>query len=192
MGAPVNALLSSASDEWLTPMAVIACLDKLPIALDPCSHEHSLVNARSTYNIRRGEDGLGNAWDGLTFVNPPYSQLGKWIEKASAYQSLMLCPARCETSTFHSFVWPKARVLMISKRLQYLETVTGAIERIDRLSIAAAKRLEKKIEKAVDDGCPLIEGDSCPHPSVIVDWTWRDDVYDAFAELGAWVGKVDR
>lgn len=55
-----------------------------PIELDPCSNPWSKVDAKRSFDIDRGEDGLALPWgQGLVFVNPPYGRghMDKWASK---------------------------------------------------------------------------------------------------------------
>lgn len=56
-----------------------------PIALDPCSNEWSTVPARKKFFS--DDDGLTKSWKvsprhGCVFVNPPYSSILPWVDKA--------------------------------------------------------------------------------------------------------------
>lgn len=68
---------------WTTPNKVLDVVRELgPIALDPCSNEHSLVKA----TVEWSEDALTKSWvaaaaSGLVFVNPPYSQAQHFMKK---------------------------------------------------------------------------------------------------------------
>lgn len=67
-------------DGWCTPEPITKALPK-KLDLDPCSNERSLVIARVTYVLERGEDGLVLPWFGLVFANIPYSAPLPWAEK---------------------------------------------------------------------------------------------------------------
>jgi hypothetical protein len=67
---------------------------------DPCP-----LNPKPTF------DGLALAWPKTTFVNPPYSDVRPWIEKAVAEQArgktvVMLVPARTNSKYWHELVFP--------------------------------------------------------------------------------------
>ncbi len=49
--------------------------------LDPCSSPRSHVQARKTYQLERGEDGLALPWIGSVFCNGPYSDPLPWCER---------------------------------------------------------------------------------------------------------------
>lgn len=53
------------------------------IDLDPCGHLLSPVVARHRILLSEGSDGLVDEWSGrVAFVNPPYSQLLRWLRRA--------------------------------------------------------------------------------------------------------------
>lgn len=69
-----------ARDGWCTPEWLTALLPH--VDLDPCSNARSTVRAHRALAIERGEDGLAAPWSGLVFVNPPYSDVLPWVERA--------------------------------------------------------------------------------------------------------------
>jgi transcriptional regulator with XRE-family HTH domain len=53
------------------------------IDLDPCAHLLSPVMARRRILLSKGGDGLNDDWSGrVAFVNPPFSELLKWLRRA--------------------------------------------------------------------------------------------------------------
>jgi hypothetical protein len=80
-----------------------------PIGLDPCSNPLSTVNARVSFALHNGEDGLAECWkayldapDDIVFVNCPYAKILPWVEKcwaesAMGVESLLLVPCSPET-----------------------------------------------------------------------------------------------
>lgn len=67
-------LFSSASDQWATPKHVYEALDaEFGFTYDPCPL-WVLGELCS--------DGLMADWGSVTFCNPPYSSIGKWVKKA--------------------------------------------------------------------------------------------------------------
>ena len=76
----------SLSHDWCTPPKYVDAIQRFfggPVALDPCSNRHSIVDAVTEY-VLPDNDGLTTQWDYLTvFVNPPYGkdpQTGTTIE----------------------------------------------------------------------------------------------------------------
>ncbi|HEY9709852.1 MAG TPA: DNA N-6-adenine-methyltransferase [Oculatellaceae cyanobacterium] len=72
---------SSKSDEHYTPpnilQAVYECLDELD--LDPCSNSHSEPNVRAKKHFTIEDDGLAQEWLGSVFMNPPFSDIKRWV-----------------------------------------------------------------------------------------------------------------
>lgn len=101
-----KALFSSATDEWATPQAFFDYLNlEFRFTLDPCATGE---NAKCDLFYSIDDDGLLQSWHGhRVFCNPPYSQIAKWIEKASKQYatSVLLIPARTDTRWFHQFVY---------------------------------------------------------------------------------------
>lgn len=76
-----NVIHSSSSDEYSTPSWVFDPLNRLyRFTLDPCA---SKENAKCEKFYTREDDGLSKSWAGYrVFMNPPYSEVGKWVAKA--------------------------------------------------------------------------------------------------------------
>jgi hypothetical protein len=71
----LDALLSSDTDQWLTPLDFLAVLLRLgPVVFDPCGNPLSVVPAAR--QVLLPEDGLTASWParGLVFCNPPYGR----------------------------------------------------------------------------------------------------------------------
>lgn len=72
-------LFSSKSDEWATPQELFDELDReFHFTLDPCSTPE---NAKCVKFFTKEQNGLLQPWGGSVFVNPPYSSIGKWVQK---------------------------------------------------------------------------------------------------------------
>lgn len=85
-------------DTWRTPPGVYEPIDRFHgIDLDPCAghgaEQLELPDGASPdpelepteiggINIRPPDDGLSKSWNGVVFVNPPFSEKGLWLEKA--------------------------------------------------------------------------------------------------------------
>ena len=76
-----KAVLKESDNRFTSPdfiQAVEASFGK--IIFDPCWHPASYVTAEKYLDVRRGDDGLRDAWSGrLVFVNPPWSAQQKWV-----------------------------------------------------------------------------------------------------------------
>lgn len=69
-------------------------------------------------------DGLRLDWGASNFVNPPYSQLRKWIEKSITEHSkgkavTLLIPARTDTKAFKLLYEYGAEITLITGRLRF-------------------------------------------------------------------------
>lgn len=88
---------SSMTDEWRTPASLYERLNKeFHFDFDPCP-----IDAKF--------DGLQVNWGAVNFVNPPYSQIAKWIEKAyrefkKGKVVVLLIPSRTDTRWWHDYV----------------------------------------------------------------------------------------
>jgi len=109
----------SKSDGWITPLDLYNKLNKeFNFNFDPCP-----IN--NTFN------GLKIDWKSKNFVNPPYSQLKLWIEKAyKEYEKgklvVMLIPARTDTIAFHKYIYNQAEIRFIKGRLKFSNSKNSA------------------------------------------------------------------
>lgn len=112
----LNPLMSSArtgdinKDEWRTPKWLFDALDnEFRFILDPAATEN---NTLCEWYFDKEEDGLRSPWFGNVFVNPPYSQLKKWVEKGyeearnnkKVERVVMLVPARSDTQAWWRYI----------------------------------------------------------------------------------------
>lgn len=74
-------MFSSKSDEYSTPIDFFEKLNaEFHFTLDPCCTEET---AKCKRYFTKEDDGLNRDWQGETvFVNPPYSNISQWVEKA--------------------------------------------------------------------------------------------------------------
>lgn len=63
----------------------------------------------------------------IVYCNPPYSEVGKWVEKAF-YETrndntvvVMLIPSRTDTKYFHNFILHRSEIRFVSGRLKFGE-----------------------------------------------------------------------
>lgn len=112
-------LFSSASDDWATPTAVYDGLDaEFHFVDDPCP-------------LKGSENGLLREWKSPCFVNPPYSDIYPWMEKASLEAEagktvVLLVPARTCTRWWHQFALKASEIRFIRGRLKFGTATTGA------------------------------------------------------------------
>ncbi len=82
-----------------TPPALYAALDSIHhFDYDPCP-------------LHSTEDLFSRPWGNCNFVNPPYKETARWIERALAQntkKSVFLIPFRGDRFYWHRLVWPNA------------------------------------------------------------------------------------
>lgn len=115
-------LFRSTTDEWRTPASVYAALDdEFGFTYDPCPLSgDGLIS-----------DGLLADWGEVTFCNPPYSAIAKWVEKAHKESRrgcivVLLIPSRTDTRWWHDHVMYATEVRFIRGRLKFGDATTGA------------------------------------------------------------------
>ena len=119
-----TALYSSRTEEWPTPKALFAALNReFGFTLDPCA---TRANAACSRYFTKVDDGLAQDWGVHTvFCNPPYGrQIAAWAEKCfCAAQAgatvVLLIPSRTDTRYFHDWIYNKAEVRFLRGRLRY-------------------------------------------------------------------------
>jgi phage N-6-adenine-methyltransferase len=130
---PFNATgYTGGSDEHDTPIEFFS-----PIAdalggfdIDPCASSTSDLADR---NVQKEEDGLSVKWDGNVWVNPPYSDVSDWMERAmkeyqhgNAERVVALVFARTSTQWFHNFVRTADTLCFVEGRLRFGEAENSA------------------------------------------------------------------
>ena len=66
------------------------------------------------------------------FLNPPYSQIAKWVEKAYREGTkdntvvVMLIPSRTDTKYFHNYILHRSEIRFIKGRLHFNESKNNA------------------------------------------------------------------
>jgi site-specific DNA-methyltransferase (adenine-specific) len=107
----------SKSDKWATPSAFYKTLDdEFHFNYDPCPIEWKPEDP----------DGLTTEWGTSTFVNPPYSKVAKWIEKAhqewkKGKTVVMLINAITDTIAFHKYIYNQAEVRFVKGRICFID-----------------------------------------------------------------------
>ncbi len=99
------------------------------IDLDPCAHRLSPVVARRRILLDEGGDGLVDDWSGrLAFVNPPFSELTRWLERAHGEWSagrvetvVCLVPVRTDSALFHDRISADADIYLLRGRIRFLD-----------------------------------------------------------------------
>lgn len=117
-----RALKTSNSDEWPTPQWLFDLLDlEFGFTLDPCCTEES-AKCSKFYTVT--ENGLLKNWaEETVFMNPPYSHVSDWMQKAygSAQDGatvVCLVPSRTDTKWWHKYAM-KGEIRFIRGRLKF-------------------------------------------------------------------------
>ena len=107
------------TDTWLTPLDLIRPLGVFD--LDPCG-ESFHKTAKTIYT----EGGLNKDWFGRVWLNPPYSEVEKWLDRLVEHGSgIALVFARMDVKWAHkilpqatSVFFPKGRLYFLTKELK--------------------------------------------------------------------------
>ncbi|MEN2786745.1 DNA N-6-adenine-methyltransferase [Sphingomonas qilianensis] len=100
------------------------------IDLDPCAHLLSPVVAHRRIFLNEGGDGLADDWSGrVAFVNPPYSELLKWLRRAhdqwragKVETVVCLIPVRTDSAWFHDVLSTDAEFYLLQGRVRFLDS----------------------------------------------------------------------
>ncbi len=119
----------SKSDNWATPRYLFeeTCkqFNVFP-DLDVCASE---LNRKCWYYFDENTDGLKQQWDQTFWMNPPFSNAGKWIEYAFNQHrkwnvsGIALLASRTDTKAWHKFIFndPNCEVIFLEGRIKYLD-----------------------------------------------------------------------
>lgn len=100
-----------ANDTTLTPLALIAALGSFD--LDPCGFPGHATAART---ICLPACGLREAWAGRVWLNPPYSEAARWLERLAAHgDGVALVLASTDTGWYHEHVAARASALLFMR-----------------------------------------------------------------------------
>jgi transcriptional regulator with XRE-family HTH domain len=99
------------------------------IDTDPCGNLLSPVVAQRRILLSEGGDGLTQDWSGrLAFVNPPFSELLKWLRRAheqwraGKIQTVVcLVPVRTDSTWFHEVLSADADIYLLRGRVRFLD-----------------------------------------------------------------------
>lgn len=127
--ANLKGVMSSASDEWSSPLWLFERLDaEFHFALDPCATDENHLCA--LYHTKQ-DDGLLYPWYNTAFVNPPFSAIAAWTEKcyrealAGHATVVMLVPARTDTRYWWNFT-RHGEIRFLPGRLRFGGAPSGA------------------------------------------------------------------
>lgn len=113
-------------DGWGTPRGLFQTLDEeFGFDLDVCATP-DLAKCKAFYTPE--QNGLTLPWDGVCWMNPPYSEIEPWTKKAASCGAVVvgLLPVRTDLAWFHRDVLAAgAEVRFIRGRIRFEGTATG-------------------------------------------------------------------
>ncbi len=118
-----TAHLSAEKDEWATPQSLYDALDaEFHFTLDVCA---TAENAKVERFFTLDDDALTEAWTGACWMNPPYSRMTEFMDKAarSARDGAIVCclvPSRTDVDWW----WQYARqgeIRLLRGRLSFVD-----------------------------------------------------------------------
>lgn len=129
-----KSLGKSGKQNWSTPrwfLKVLLTLLGYPaFSLDPCCD--GPVNACGEKFFTPKQNGLKQKWFGHVFVNPPWNDIGSWVEKAKRELNnvdsiTFLLPNKPETKWFEQLWQLNPTVYIVAPRLNYYDTTRGKL-----------------------------------------------------------------
>jgi phage N-6-adenine-methyltransferase len=111
------------NDAWATPWALFKELDaEFHFTLDVCA---TAENAKCARYFTKEQNGLYGDWSkDICFMNPPYSHINIWLEKAymqAQCGAFVVCLVKADTSTTWWHHWYKlADEVRFLKRIQFV------------------------------------------------------------------------
>lgn len=146
-------------DDWVTPRRIIDVLG--PFDLDPaCCDPMPWPTADTMWT----SEGLDRQWSGMVWLNPPYSDVGTWMERLADHgNGIALVFARVETVWWFETVWTKASAIAFPKgRLTFYRpdgtkpgVNSGAPSALVAYGELAAERLRLSLQTLGGDGVLL-------------------------------------
>jgi len=115
-------MFSSKSDMWYTPDEFYNKLNsEFNFTLDPCAPD---TNFKCEKYYTEEDEGLAQSWaNEVVFMNPPYSKVKDWIQKAydSRKNATVVClvPSRTDTRWFHDYCTYAKEIRFIKGRLKF-------------------------------------------------------------------------
>ena len=111
-------------NDYETPQKLFEALDaEFGFTVDVCASDQ---NAKCDAYYTDAQNGLLMSWQGVCWMNPPYSgsQIGKWVRKAwtsaqGGATVVCLLPAKTDTRWWHSYCL-NAEVRFIKGRLTFV------------------------------------------------------------------------
>lgn len=112
-----------ATDSWITPKYIVDALG--PFDLDPCQCTPQPWSC-ATKSFTIDQDGLNQCWQGRVWLNPPYSEVWRWMSRLADHKrGTALIFARTETEGFVSQVWERATAILFLHGRLFFHTPEG-------------------------------------------------------------------
>lgn len=110
----IRLFASKRTDDWQTPKWLYNELNaEFGFDFDPCP-------------LNAGVDGLMVSWGKINFVNPPYSKIKAFLQKAwyeidmgNAQVCVFLTFANTDTEWFHRYIYHRAEIRFLKGRLKF-------------------------------------------------------------------------
>lgn len=98
------------------------------LVFDPCPDRSRILPG--TWVTSDKSDGLNVDWRGPVFLNPPFSDIGPWIEKAVAHNDIVsfLIPVRSDSWWWHKYAH-LGRIIFIRGRVKYVAPIEFVMAR---------------------------------------------------------------
>lgn len=114
------------SDEWYTPQKYIksARLVMGSIDVDPCTCEFAQTRVKAATYYTAEHNGLDKVWFGNIWLNPPYSETGKWIDKLKfwlcyQFDAIVLVNSKTETEWYQWCLENCRAFCLVKGRIQF-------------------------------------------------------------------------
>lgn len=113
----------SNNQEWETPQWLFDELNReFNFNLDVCASEN---NHKCLNYFTKDDDALTKNWVGTCYMNPPYSKVGVWIDKACneaiKHNNTIVCLILAKTNTnwWHDFCMYASEIRLIQGRIKF-------------------------------------------------------------------------
>lgn len=121
----LQVVTSRASDEWFTPRWLVEqyAHEFGPFDLDAAA---TPMSAQAPVFFTADDDGLAQPWKGRVWLNPPYSDVARWMTKAAAEVAsgnaeLVVClvPARVDARWYRTATTVASVVRVLPQRVKF-------------------------------------------------------------------------
>ena len=104
------------TDVWLTPRRIVDGFN-VQFDLDPCAERGHELAKENFY-----EKGLEQKWNGLVWLNPPYSEVERWLDRLAMHGSgIALVFARTDTRWAQKHMHLASQVFFPLGRIAFLK-----------------------------------------------------------------------